>query len=190
MNVTLKMCFVLLWLVAFNVQAMEKQKLVFSAGPGKKPDVSFEFSGRVLAEALELLQKDPSKDVELKKFQAFFKTLYDANKNGGKKDVLAIWNPDERKAVEQGIDEKSEVANKARFQSLTAMRLKMIMAYADYYICYIEMVFEGEKTFVMKFPLMTSNNNLYLTNKLNGDYFYDNISHHLLNQAHYQFKTQ
>jgi hypothetical protein len=175
-------------LLAAEALAMDKQKLVFATGLGKKPDVSFEFTGRVLAEPLDLLQKEPTKDAELKKFQAFFKKLYTANKDGAKTDVLGLWNPDERKAIDQGTDAKSEADNKAKFQSITAMHLKMIMAYADYYICYVEMVFGGDKSFVMKFPLLTSNANFFLTNKLNGDYFYDNISH-LLDRSNYQMKT-
>jgi hypothetical protein len=189
MKLILKAWLVFFMVLPLNANALEKQKLVFSVGQGKKPDVSFEFTGRVLAEPLDLLQKEPSKDAELRKFQTFFKKLYDANKEGSRGDILDIWNPDERKEVNQGIDDKSEAANKAKFQSLNAMRLKKIIAYGDFYICYIEMVFVGGKNFVMKFPLVTANNNFYLTNKLNGDYFYDTISH-LLDKSNYQLKTQ
>jgi hypothetical protein len=175
---------------SMNAYAFEKQSLNFSLGQGKKPDVSFSFTGFIAEQPLELLDKKRLlKEAELKNLQVFFQKLYEANKNGTKDDILKLWNVEERKDLEKGIDAKSEEANKARFQALTNMRLKMVVEYSEFYICYLEMVFEGEKTFVMKFPLIKTNKELFLTNKLNGDYFYDNISH-LLDKNHFQMATQ
>lgn len=173
-------------LFACSAEAFEQQELRFCMEPAcEKPDVAFVFRGLILKEPLNLLRQEPVKDQELNRFKTFFHRLYEANRNGTKQDVLAIWNPAERKEIDKSVDAKSVQENKARFQALTDMRLKMIIEYSSYYICYVEMTFEGEKSFVMKFPVLRHENNLYLTNKLNGDYFYDNISH-LLDKSHYQ----
>lgn len=189
MKILINICIVLVALVSFSVEAFQKQEIRFSLGADQKPDVSFVFTGLILKEPIDLLNKGVVKDAELKKIHAFFQQLYEANRNGGKSDVLAIWNPDERKELDKSIDAKGAEQNKARFQALSGMSLKMIIEYAAYYICYVQMDFSGEKSFVMKYPILKAKDHLYLTNKLNGDYFYDNISH-LLDKAHYQMNMQ
>jgi len=165
--------------LAPKVYAFEKQEMVFSVDGEQKTEVLFSYTGKLVRPPMDLLKDGIVKDVELGEFRRFFYTMYKNNKNGDKKDILSVWNPSERGQVEAGMDKESLNGNKSRFLAITAMKLKLIIKYADYYICYVANTFNGDRQYVMKFSLVKTDNKLYLTNKLNGDYFYDFISHYL-----------
>jgi len=159
--------------------AFEKQVFVFAYEAGHTPNVSFSYVGKELVPPLDVLKAGVVKDAEIRRFQQFFKKMYKANKHGTKDKILSIWNPGERSQIATAMDSQSLKDNMSRFKAITAMELRLIVQYANYYICYIGNSFDGGKKFVMKFPLVEVNNQLYLSNNLNGNYFYDNISSYL-----------
>ncbi len=165
-------------LFAMRTHAFEKQKITFENEANSSKKVEFQFDGKVFDPPLDLFSKKEVKQPEARKIYDFFKRFYDVNKNGTKQDVLALWAPNERPQLEKDITEEMFANNRARFNAVTAMRVKMVIEYGNYYICYIGMEFPGHKV-VMKYPLLISDKELFLSNKLNGDYFYDTISHFL-----------
>ncbi len=165
----------------YSIQAgaFEKKNISFENESNNKKRVEFVFLGEIFSPPLNLFSKKEVKKNEIRQFFDFFKKLYDVNKNGTKKDILLLWSPLERLQLEKEIDIKAFEQNKERFNAISAMQLKMIIEYGDYYICYVNTEFVTGDNVVMKYPVMKIKGNLFLSNKLNGDYFYDVISHYL-----------
>lgn len=174
----------LILMSAGNVQAFPQQKLTFANETNKAMPVEFVFSGAKLSPSLDLLAQGVVKDTELRPIQQFLQRMYKVNNEGGREDILAIWNPDERAGVKAEMTDELFNANRERFKAIAGMRLKMVMEYGSFYINFVEVDF-GSSKMVMKFPLTRVNGELYLTNRLNGDYFYDAISH-FLDPSNYQ----
>jgi hypothetical protein len=142
--------------------------------------VTVEFHGKVLEPPLPILEpKGAVKDNELQKFHAFFKKLHAMNVKGDKQSVLSVWSPDSRDEVATGMTDEALAQNKSQFAAIGAMALKIVIQFGNYYICLIEMSVSGQQSFVMKYPVAEHQGELYLTNGLNRDYFYELISHYL-----------
>ncbi len=153
-------------------------QFVHSSDPANK--VAFSFNGKQFKPPLDILKtKGVVRNAEYRRFQEFFKFLYERNKEGSAESVLEVWHPQDHAEISSGMDADALEKNKAQFNFVTGMRLNMILQYGKYYICLVEMTMQGQEPFVMKYPVADYKGRLYLTNAMNGDYFYEIISHYL-----------
>jgi len=138
------------------------------------------FDGKVFEPPLEILKKDAiAQNAEFRRFQEFFKKLYEQNKKGDRDAILGIWHPDDHAAVRAMMDDASLEQNKNIFNAITAIRLKVVVQYGAYYITLVEMHLPGQDPMVMKYAVGEYRGELRLSNGLNRDYFYELISHYL-----------
>ena len=170
--------FVSVLFFAHQASAFEKKQVKYENAANAENKVYFEFNGEIFDSPLDLFEDKEIKQPDVKKIYDFFRRFYAANKDGAKKDVLALWNPGERPQIEKDLNDEAFSKNQARFKAMTGMKLKMIVDYGGFSICYIRMEFVGHKV-VMKYPLILNEKGMFLSNNLNGDYFYDAISHFL-----------
>lgn len=167
-------------LISSLVNAFEKQEIVFSPKKDAGANVKFTFNGEILSPSLSVLKPGEVKRSEdLVKVILFLNKLYKANVDGSKEKILEVWDSADKTTVLLAMDDASLKANKERFSSIKDLRLKTLIEYGSKYICLVEVIMEGEKPFVMKFPIIKKSGDLYLTNSMNEDYFYSNLSHYV-----------
>ena len=165
-----------LMLIALDVSALDQKELSF-APVGGGPDVKMVFKGEILRPTYDVMKASGASTESVKPFTDFFRVMYQANLSGKKDSILALWNPSEIQTIAAAIDDKTLGENTLRFKSLESLKLNMVVEYGKYYICFLETNYGAQGAFVMKFTVVKNNGKLLLTNALNGDYFYDNISH-------------
>lgn len=93
--------------------------------------------------------------------------------------MLSIWSPKDRETIRSAMDDESIAKNKTLFESITAIKIKVIIQFGGFYICLVELSMQGQTPFVMKYPVTEHQGELVLSNGLNGDYFYELMSHYL-----------
>ncbi len=163
-------------LMALEAAALDQKEISF--GPvGGGPEVKMVFKGEILRPTYDVMKASGASTESVKPYTDFFRLMYQANLSGKKDSILALWNPSEIQTIAAAIDDKALAENTSRFKSLESLKLNMIVEYGKYYICFLETNYGAQGTFVMKFTVVKNNGKLHLSNALNGDYFYDNISH-------------
>jgi hypothetical protein len=167
-------------LLSWNSHALEKVEVTFVPASRGVPsdEVKLTFFGRTFDPPLNAITESKIAEQEIKPFYDFLRKIFVANSTGTKLAILGVWSPGEHAQVEKQMTATALESNRARFQSLTGFKLKMIVKYGAYHILFVQNEFQGQ-SFVMKFPVKHVRGSLYLTNELNGDYFYDNISQYL-----------
>lgn len=175
MTLTLALCF---WAGAAG--AFDGESIRFSNPTDPRYAVDITFKGKVFKPPIDVLdRKTIEKNLEYQRFKGFFNQVYERNRQGDTASVLSIWHPQDRDAIQAAMDDVSLKKNKEQFKAMTSMRLRMIVQFGDYYICLVETTIAGQAPLVMKYPVTQYKGELVLTNGLNGDYFYELISHYM-----------
>ena len=167
-------------LLVQGVSAFEVETIRYTHSTNSMNDVSMDFKGKVFKPSLDVLNpKGVVRDAEYKRFQEFFKKLYERNTQGTESAIISVWHPHDHNEIRKAMDKPSLEKNKATFNAMTSMKINMIIHFGSYYICFVETVMPGQSPSVLKFPVTEYQGELVLTNGLNGDYFYELISHYL-----------
>lgn len=167
-----------LWVSA--VEAFDSEAIRFSNASDLQNAINISFKGKVFKPALDVLDNKGVKTAsEYQRFSDFFRRVYERNRAGDAVSVLTIWHPKDRDTIKSAMDDAALKQNKAQFEAMVSLKLNMVIQYGSYYICLVETTVQGQAPVVMKFPVTQYKGELLLTNGLNGDYFYEMISHYL-----------
>ena len=170
----------ILFFCCANVLAFDEVSINYTAPGSEENKVRFQFNGKEFKPPLNILQASGAvRNEKYQKFQTFFKTVYEKNLEGSSSSILSVWHPNDREEVNQLMDDASLKKNQDRFKAIDKWQMIKIVQYGDYYICFVAMEIKPQPAYVIKYPVIGFDGELYLTNSLNGNYFYDMISHYL-----------
>ena len=189
----------ILLVISPSLLAFEKQKIIFSADNNQGKTVDFEFYGVLFSEPANVLKLKKNR-VNLEEkgvfdIATFLKKIYDVNLSGKEEEILALWLPEVRKGLAEKADDNYYSVNKSRFNMIKKMELKMVMDYGEVFICYVLHDFGDSGIWMIPYQLKKTKNTFFLTDELNGDYFFSNIGSLLLkdivlNQLKYANESQ
>lgn len=175
MTLALALCF---W--AGAARAFEGESIRFSNPTDPRYAVDITFKGKIFKPTLDVLdRKAIEKNSEYQRFKDFFSQVYERNRQGDAASVLSVWHPKDRDTIKSAMDAAALKQNKAQFEAMVSLKLNMVIQYGSYYICLVETTVQGQAPLVMKYPITQYKGELVLTNGLNGDYFYELISHYM-----------
>lgn len=160
--------------------ALEKQTLLFSIDGTSENTVQFSFDGRKFYPMLRIDGGKAKVDGEMQPIYEFLSKMYNNNIKGDAASILELWAPAERSAVKALMTDEALETNRNKFRAAEALNLHMLMLFGPYYIAYVEYDFGVGGKAVLKTPMKVENGEFFLTNELNGNHFYDQISDHLV----------
>ena len=140
--------------------------------------VEIVFNGYVFDDPIKIPFSGKSKNISLGRIMDFLGKFIDVNKKGDEKGILNVWEVGSRSLIKKNMTKEALEKNSKRFNMSKSIYLNQIIAFGDYYILYLDLVFENNR-FVMKIPVSSSEEGLFLTNALNDNYFYKYISDYL-----------
>ena len=162
-------------LVSAYGYAFEKQTIVYTVNGDSSNPISFNFNGKKFSPYLDV-QKEAGQAPDVLRFQRFLNRMWEVNKQGDKNSILSIWSPNDRSTIASQMTSEALQANREKFIALKNVRIKMIMAFGAYYVAYAEYEFHSSTKVTFKIPIEVQGEQLFLTNALNGNYFYDQVS--------------
>lgn len=107
----------------------------------------------------------------------------EANQAGDKTLILSDWDPKHREDIQRDLDDPELFnSSKAVFDNITSSRYVAFVMYGNYSLNYVEHTITGLETNIQTvYPVIHENDNLYLTNDLQEDFFFTQISFPLQN---------
>lgn len=101
---------------------------------------------------------------------------FNNNLKGDAASVIELWAPAEWPGIKSLMTAEALEANRNKFRAAEALNLHMLMLFGPYYIADVEYDFGTGGKVVLKTPMKIENGQFLLTNELNGNHFYDQIS--------------
>jgi hypothetical protein len=100
-----------------------------------------------------------------------------ANRVADREKMLSMWNAEERSAIETSMSNPQMFErNSALFRNMTTSRLVATIRYGQYSLVIVEHGLQGAGTIVKTYPVIRTNAGYFMSNRLNGDFFYDKLS--------------
>ena len=164
---------------------------VFSAGPAVQSQIVFappgqtenpvtlKFNGKIYQDK-STFSEMTNKGAALNDEERLVIKAIEVNTRGDRKELLSLWHPDERTALEPKINDPELYAkNVSLYKNVLSSRFMAMMRYGQFTLCFVEHELRGAGSYVKMYPIVKFNDRYYLSNKLSGDFFYENFSFQL-----------
>jgi len=155
-------------------------QITFTASGQAGNPVKLVFNGSLYEDkrTFHELLKDKAPLTDLQKF---LMKVIEINTSGGKNQILSLWAPKERADIKKYVDNAQFFKkNTAFYRNVISSRLVAYIDFGNYSICYIEHNVKGIGKYVKMYPVVHIKKQLYLSNGLSGDFFYNNIAAQLM----------
>lgn len=156
-----------------------ESEIVFNPHGETKNPITIKFYGKLYKDKSSFA-KLKSDGVALGEEEKFVIKIIDINTRGDKRELLSLWRPQERAALEPKINDPELYGkNVSLYKNVLSSRFVAMMQYGDYILCFVEHDLRGAGSYIKMYPIVRDNNKLYMTNKLAGDFFYENFAFQL-----------
>lgn len=161
--------------VQASAVTLSKQRIEFAPKQGGDK-VSFEFLGQLNSKSTAI-KIDGSSPDKIAKF--LHKTIL-ANSNGAQPEILNTWTASERAKIQSMMVNPTAFSNnQAFFRNIKSSRLLGVIKYGEFYLTFVLHDIVGMGEYVKQYPLVLRDDEFYLSNALEGDFFYTNLTDQL-----------
>lgn len=152
---------------------------------GVERTIKMSFKGHVYSEKDKKLFKklmDPSSDFDLNEVEKKAIEIVKVNQLGDKDRIMKQWNPPERDKIKKMVDDQVTFQkNLSFYKNIRSTTFVAIMQYGDYFLCFLEHDVQGIGSYIKIYPLLKGKDGqIYLSNLLMNDFFFDKIAFSLL----------
>ncbi|WFP50819.1 hypothetical protein PL263_02050 [Methylomonas sp. EFPC3] len=154
--------------------------LDFSSDSNKSHPISLRFNGKLYTDK----QKNTFDQILSlgggTKEEKFIMQVIQVYKGGDKDAMLKLWNPSERSQIKPMMDDPVAYdKNLALYNNILSSKFLAMLQYGGFVLCYVEHDLKGVGPYVKLYPIKIEDKNLYLSNILMHDFFFQKIAFQL-----------
>jgi hypothetical protein len=141
---------------------------VISLGGGVN-QVTFKFKGILNEKVTATVITSKSKG---KYTQAVF-NIIDVNLNKSRTDIIGLWRSKDKAGISSSLSNKKNFdGNRAFFKNILKTKLIAVISYKDHFLVYVEHKLQGIDSYIKVYPLVKSEEGLFLSNGISDEHFY------------------
>ncbi|WP_139181407.1 hypothetical protein [Thiohalomonas denitrificans] len=162
-----------------NADQYAGQTIVFAPDKTNEKPVILSFQGKLYQRnaTFERLQK---RGAEPTREEMFVINLVETNRSGTEEQILSLWKPSERSAMRKQVSNPRMFnRNRSLYKNIKTSSFVAMVNYGDFVLSYVEHELRGAGPYLKMYPLFVSGKDVYLSNALMGDFFYEKIASQL-----------